>query len=71
LAGRGGAQVNVQSTAAANAQMYISSSVPGSLTTTVDSTVTNAIIYNCAVNSSLLSTTAAVELVFAYMRASV
>jgi hypothetical protein len=71
LAGRGGALVNVQSTAAANTQLYISSSVPGSLTTTVGSTVTNAIIYNCAVNSSLLSTTAAVELIFAYMRASV
>src|ERR1700722_13315024 len=34
LAGRGGALVNVQSTAAYNAQLYFSSSVPGSLTTT-------------------------------------
>ena len=71
LAGRGGALVNVQSTAASNAQLYISSSVPGNLTTTVNSTATNATIFNCAVNSSLLSTTAAVELIFQYMRASV
>lgn len=71
LAGRGGALVNVQSTAAAAVQMYLSSSTPGALTTTVGSTVTNAIIYNCAVASSLLSTTAAVELVFSFMKASV
>lgn len=71
LAGRGGSAVNVQSTAAANTQLYLSSSVPGSVTTTVNSTVSNAILYNAAIPSALTSATAADELVFAYMRASV
>lgn len=71
LAGRGGSAVNVQSTAAANAQLYISSSTPGAVTTTVASSATNAILYNAAIPSSLTGATAAVELVFAYMRASV
>lgn len=70
LAGRGGALVNVQSTAAANAQLYISCSTPGALTTTLTGSATNAYIFNAAVNSSLLSATAAVELIFSYMRAS-
>lgn len=70
VAGRGGSLVNVQSTAAANAQLYISCSTPGALTTTLTGSATNAYIFNCAVNSSLLSTTAAVELIFQYMRAS-
>lgn len=70
LAARGGAVVNVQSTAAAGVQMYLSSSCPGSLTTTVNSTVTNAIIYQAIVATALVSTSAAVEVVFSYMRAS-
>jgi hypothetical protein len=70
VAGRGGALVNVQSTAAAGAQLYISSSAPGCLTTTVSSSASNVIVYNAQVASSLLSTTAAVELLFQYMRAS-
>ena len=71
LAGRGGSAVNVLSTAAANAQLYISSSSPGSVTTTIASSASNAILYNAAIPSSLTGATAAVELVFAYMRASV
>jgi hypothetical protein len=70
LAGRGGSLVNVLGTAAANAQLYISSSSPGSVTTTLTSSATNAFLFNAAVNSSLTGATAAVELVFAYMRAS-
>jgi hypothetical protein len=68
VAGRGGAQVNVLSTAAAQATLYISSSSPGSVTTTVASSATNAVLTNAAINSALLSATAALELVFAYMR---
>ena len=72
LAGRGGFAANVQSTAALQAQMYISSSTPGALTTTVDSTTTNAIVYGVnVVVASLASTTAAVEVIFQYMRASI
>jgi hypothetical protein len=70
LAGRGGSAVNVLSTAAANTQLYISSSSPGSITTTIASSATNAILYNAAIPSSLTGATVAVELVFAYMRAS-
>ncbi|SRR5216684_4972799 len=68
LAGRGGALVNVISTAAAQATLYISSSVPGVITTTISSTGTNAVLTNAAIPSALLSATAAIELVFAYMR---
>ena len=68
LAGRGGALVNVQSTAASGAQLYISASVPGSVTTTVNSTATNAVLSNSAIVTSLVSTTAALEIVFAYMK---
>lgn len=71
IAGRGGSAVNVLSTAAANAQLYISSSSPGSVTTTIASSASNAILYNAAIASSLTGATVAVELVFAYMRASV
>jgi len=71
LAGRGGSAVNVLSTAAANTQLYISSSSPGALTTTLVSSATNAILYNAAIPSSLTGATVAVELVFAYMRASI
>ena len=70
-AGRGGSAVNVLSTAAANAQLYISSSSPGSVTTTVASSATNATLFNAAVNSSLTGATVAVELIFQYMRASI
>jgi hypothetical protein len=70
LAGRGGSAVNVLSTAAANAQLYISSSSPGSLTTTIASSVSNVAVFNAAIPSALTGATAAVELVFAYMRAS-
>src|SRR5882762_7891345 len=59
LAIRGGALVNVQSTAAAGVQMYISSSTPGALTTTVNSTTTNAIVYGAIVAGALVSATAA------------
>lgn len=68
--GEGGTAVNVQSTAAAGAQLFISSSTPGALTTTINSSATNASILNIQVVSSLLSATAAVEVVFAFMRAS-
>jgi hypothetical protein len=68
LAGRGGALVNVQSTAASGAQLYISSSVPGAVTTTVASTTTNAVLSNSAIVTSLVGATAALELVFAYMK---
>jgi hypothetical protein len=71
IAGRGGSAVNVLSTAAANAQLYISSSSPGSVTTTVASSATNATLFNAAVNSSLTGATVAVELIFQYMRASI
>jgi hypothetical protein len=71
LACRGGALVNVQSTAALGVQMYLSSSTPGALTTTLVSTTTNEIIYNIFVAPlSLASTTAAVEVIFSYPRAS-
>jgi hypothetical protein len=68
VAGRGGALVNVLSTAAAQATLYISSSSPGSITTTVASSATNAQITNAALPTALASATAALELVFAYMR---
>lgn len=68
LAGRGGALVNVLSTAAAQATLYISSSAPGVVTTTVNSTATNAVLTNAALPTALASATAALELVFAYMR---
>jgi hypothetical protein len=68
LAGRGGALVNVQSTAASGAQLYISSSTPGAVTTTVNSTATNGLLTNAAIVTSLVGTTAALEIVFAYMR---
>jgi hypothetical protein len=68
VAGRGGALVNVLSTAAAQATLYISSSAPGVVTTTVNSTATNAVLTNAALPTALASTTAALEIVFAYMR---
>jgi hypothetical protein len=68
LAGRGGALVNVQGTAAAGAQLYISASTPGAVTTAVSSSATNGLLTNAVINSSLLSATAACELIFAYMR---
>ena len=71
MRGQGGSLVNVQGTAAAGAQLYISSSAPGSLTTSVTSSASNAAVNNIFVTSSLLSTTAAVEVVFAWIKASV
>lgn len=71
MRGQGGSLVNVLSTAAAGAQLYISSSSPGAITTTVASSATNATLFNAAINSSLTGTTAAVELVFQFMRASI
>lgn len=66
LACRGGAIVNVQSTAAAGIQMYLSSSTPGALTTTVSSSATNAKVMNIFVVGPLVSATAAVEVIFSY-----
>ncbi len=66
LAGRGGFLANVQSTAAAGIQVYLSSSTPGALTTTVSSSATNAKVNNLWVVSALLSATAAVEVIFEY-----
>jgi hypothetical protein len=70
MRGQGGSLVNVLGTAAASATLYISSSAPGVLTTTVTISASNAVVYNVGVVSSLLSTTAAVEVIFAWMRAS-
>jgi len=70
LACRGGALVNVQSTAAAGVQMYLSSSTPGALTTTLVSTTTNALIYGAIVVGALVSATAAVEVIFTNLRTS-
>jgi hypothetical protein len=70
MRGQGGSLVNVQATAAAGVQLYLSASTPGALTTQSTSSATNVIVYNAIVNSSLLSTTAAVEVIFAWMRAS-
>jgi hypothetical protein len=70
--GRGGMLANVISTAAAGAQLYLSSSVPGVLTTTVSSSASNALIRTGFVSgSALVSTTAAVEISFAFMQVSV
>lgn len=68
--GRGGMLANVISTAAAGLTLYLSSSVPGSLTTTVTSSASNAQVKNAYVVSSLLSTTAAVEVIFSFMQVS-
>ncbi len=68
--GRGGMLANVQSTAAAGLTLYLSSSTPGALTTTVTSSASNTLVKNAYVVSSLLSTTAAVEVIFSFMIAS-
>lgn len=65
--GRGGMLANVISTAAAGVTLYLSSSAPGQLTTTVTSSASNAQVKNAYVVSSLLSTTAAVEIVFPFL----
>lgn len=67
IAGRGGSQVNVQATAAAGAQLYISSSAPGCVTTTASSSASNAIVKNMYITGSLTGTTAACEAVFQYI----
>jgi hypothetical protein len=64
--GRGGMLANVISTAAAGVSLYLSSSAPGQLTTTVTSSASNAIVLNAFVVSSLLSATAAVEIAFPF-----
>lgn len=69
--GQGGSLVNVLSTAAAGAQLYLSSSSPGSVTTTVASSATNATLFNGAIAGSLTGTTAACEIVFQFLRASI
>ena len=65
--GRGGMLVNVQSTAAAGLTLYLSSSTPGALTTTVTSSASNALVKNAYIVSSLLSATAAVEVIFPFL----
>jgi hypothetical protein len=69
--GRGGMLANVQSTAAAGVALYLSSSTPGALTTTIASSASNMLIRNTYVNSALLSATAAVEVIFSFMMASI
>lgn len=68
MRGQGGSLVNAQSTAAAGTQLYLSASTPGAITTTLVSSATNVLINNAYVTSSLLSTTAAVEVIFAWIR---
>ena len=68
--GQGGSLVNVLGTAAAGAQLYISSSSPGCLTTTLTSSATNAFVFNGNIATTLTGATAAVEIVFQFMRAS-
>lgn len=71
VAGRGGAQANVVTTAAAGVQMWLSSTCPGCLTTTVSSSATNPIMYGIAAVTALTSVSSSpVEVVFEYMRAS-
>ena len=69
--GQGGFLVNVQGTAAAGVQLYISSSAPGSLTTTVTSSASNGAMNNIFVVGALVSATAAVEMVFQFPQTSV
>jgi hypothetical protein len=69
--GQGGFLANVQGTAAAGVQLYISSSAPGSLTTTVTSSASNGAVNNIFVVGALVSATAAVEVVFQFPQTSV
>jgi hypothetical protein len=68
IRGQGGSLVNVQSTAAAGLQLYLSASTPGALTTTLVSSATNVLVNNAYIVAPLVSATAAVEVIFAFMR---
>lgn len=68
IRGQGGSQVSVLSTAAAGAQLYLSASSPGAVTTTVASSATNVLLNNIYITGSLTGATAACEAVFAFIR---
>lgn len=68
MRGQGGSLVNVLSTAAAGAQLYLSASSPGALTTTLVSSATNVLINNAYLTASLTGTSAQCEVIFAFMR---